>query len=132
MSLRGQAGDKLRGLADDGKSKTTTLLDDIANIIDDAARSIDERLGSDMAATPTRLPARFPPSPARYARIGRRLIDETRSVVRKSPESQSRPQPWSEFALMRVIRTGMSDGRQAAKQPNRRSSDSDTTASGGV
>src|SRR5262245_25705808 len=44
-SLRGQAGDKLRSVADDGKSRATTILDDVAEIIEDAARSIDERLG---------------------------------------------------------------------------------------
>ena len=46
-TLRGQAGDKLRGFADDGKGRATGLLDDFSEVIDDAAKSIDERLGED-------------------------------------------------------------------------------------
>src|SRR3954469_7327408 len=46
-SLRGQAADRVRGFADDGKGRVTGLLENVSEVINDAARSVDERLGED-------------------------------------------------------------------------------------
>ena len=46
-NLRGQAGEKLRGFADDGKTRATGMLDDMSEIINDAARSVDQKFGED-------------------------------------------------------------------------------------
>ena len=46
-NLRGQAAERARGFADDGKGRVTGLLEDVSEVINDAARSVDERLGED-------------------------------------------------------------------------------------
>ena len=66
-SLRGQAGDRVRGFADDGKARAASMLDEFGGVLSDAAKSVDERLGEDYGATPTAPPTPSPPSPARCA-----------------------------------------------------------------
>lgn len=109
-NLRGQATEKLRGLADDGKGRATGLLDDISEIIEDAARSIDERLGEEYGDYAHRA------SGAVSSFAGRvrdksldDLIDDTRSVVRTSPAIAIAAAAVVGFALMRVIRTGLDE-----------------------
>ena len=50
VDLRGAIDASEHGIrpgADDGKSRATGLLDELAGVIDDAAKSIDERLGQE-------------------------------------------------------------------------------------
>jgi ElaB/YqjD/DUF883 family membrane-anchored ribosome-binding protein len=136
-SLRGQAGDKLRSVADDGKERATTLLDDVAGIIEDAARSIDERLGDDYGDYAHRA------STAVSGFAGRvrdksvdDIIDDTRDIVRRSPAVAIAAAAVVGFALMRVIRTGFDEvggkggrGRSGGKGRTR---NADTTTSGGA
>ncbi len=109
-NLRGQATDRLRGLADDGKGRASGLLDDISEIIEDAARSIDERLGEEYGDYAHRA------SGAVSSFAGRvrdksldDMIDDTRNVVRSSPAIAIAAAAVVGFALMRVIRTGLDE-----------------------
>lgn len=43
--FRGQAGDKVRQFAEDGKARATGALDDLAKMLADAADQVDEKLG---------------------------------------------------------------------------------------
>lgn len=43
--LKGQAADKVRQFADDGKARATGALDDLAKMLSDAADQVDEKLG---------------------------------------------------------------------------------------
>jgi ElaB/YqjD/DUF883 family membrane-anchored ribosome-binding protein len=109
-TLKDQATDKLRGLADDGKDKAATLLDDVAGVIADAARSIDQRLGKDYSEYAERASAAV----AGFAdRVRDKsvddIVDDTRSVVRKSPALAIAAAAIVGFALVRVIRTGIED-----------------------
>ena len=120
-NLRGQATDKLRGLADDGKGRATGLLDDISEIIEDAARSIDERLGEEYGDYAHRA------SGAVSSFAGRvrdksldDIIDDTRSVVRSSPAIAIAAAAVVGFALMRVIRTGLDDAGGGGRGRNRK------------
>src|SRR5205085_9266489 len=45
--LRSQATSKARGFADDGKAKATGLLNDVSEVIGEAAEAIDRRFGED-------------------------------------------------------------------------------------
>jgi ElaB/YqjD/DUF883 family membrane-anchored ribosome-binding protein len=127
-TLRGQAGEKLRTYADDGKGKATGLLDDFAGVIDDAAKSIDERLGAeygDYAHRASEAVATF------AGRVREKsvddLVDDTREIVRKSPAVAIAAAAVVGFALMRLVRTGLDDfgaGRTktgARKRPARKS-----------
>lgn len=107
-SLRGQATDKLRGLADDGKDRATGLLEDIGSIIEDAAQSIDERLGQEYGEYAHRASGAVSSFAGRVReRSVEDLLDDTRSVVRSSPTVAIAAAAVVGFALMRVIRTGL-------------------------
>lgn len=109
-SLRGQATDKLRGLADDGKDRATGLLDDISSIIEDAARSIDERLGDEYGDYAHRASGAVSSFAGRVrGKTVDDLIDDTRSIVRQSPAVAIAAAAVVGFALVRVIRTGLDD-----------------------
>jgi hypothetical protein len=135
-SLRGQAGDKLRGVADDGKARATGLLEDVAGIIEDAARSIDDRLGEDVGDYAHRA------SNAVSGFAGKvrdktvdDIIDDTRDIVRRSPAVAIAAAAVVGFALMRVIRTGLDDARGGEGRSGggkRRARNADTTTSGGA
>ena len=135
-TLRGQAGDKLRTYADDGKGRATGLLDDFAGVIDDAAKSIDERLGAeygDYAHRASEAVASF------AGRVREKsvddLVDDTREIVRKSPAVAIAAAAVIGFALMRLVRTGLDDvgaGRSKTGARKRPARNSDTTTSGGA
>ncbi|MGQ0558404.1 MAG: hypothetical protein ACT4OE_02285 [Sphingosinicella sp.] len=123
VTLRGQATDRLRGLADDGKTKAASILDDVADVISDAARSIDQRLGrdySDYADRASEVVANFA-GKVRDKSVDD-IVDDTRSVVRKSPALAIAAAAIVGFALVRVFRTGIEDAsgtgrRRGSKRP---------------
>ena len=135
-TLRGQAGDKLRTYADDGKEKATGLLDEFAGVINDAAKSIDDRLGAeygDYAHRASQAVADF------AGRVREKsvddIVDDTRDIVRKSPAVAIAAAAVVGFALMRLVRTGLDEvGASRAKSGGRKrtSKSSDTTAGGGA
>jgi ElaB/YqjD/DUF883 family membrane-anchored ribosome-binding protein len=135
-SLRGQAGDKLRTVADDGKERATTLLDDVAGIIEDAARSIDERLGGEYGDYAHRASSAV----AGFAgRVREKsvddIVDDTRDIVRTSPAVAIAAAAVVGFALMRVVRTGLDEFRGGKGRGNGsrgRTRNSDTTTGGGA
>ena len=109
-NLRGQAGDRVRGLADDGKSRASSLLDEVSGVIADAARSVDERLGEDYG----RYAHRAADSLSGFAGKVRDknvddLLDDTRDFIRKSPAVAIGIAAVAGFALLRVIKTGLDD-----------------------
>ncbi len=131
-TLRGQATDKLRGLADDGKGRATGLLDNFSEVINDAARSIDERLGEDYG----RYAHQAADAVSSFAgRVREKtvddLLDDGRSAVRASPGIAIAAAAVAGFALMRVIRTGIEQSSTGRSGGSRRSNE-DTTAGGGV
>jgi hypothetical protein len=139
-SLRGQAGDKLRSFADDGKGRATTLLDDIAGIIEDAAQSIDERLGGEYGDYAHRASSAVSGFAGRVRdRSVDDIIDDTRDIVRRSPAVAVAAAAVVGFALMRVVRTGLDqaggrngDGRKRSGGSAKRTRNADTTTGGGA
>jgi ElaB/YqjD/DUF883 family membrane-anchored ribosome-binding protein len=140
-TLRGQATDKLRGFADDGKSRATGLLEEMAGVIDDAAKSIDERLGDEYGDYAHRASGAVADFAGRVRdKSVDDLIDDTRDLVRKSPAVAIAAAAVVGFALMRVVRTGLDEigtgsGRKGGGKSGgsgRRSSNADTTTSGGA
>lgn len=141
-SLRGQAGDKLRGLADDGKGKATTLLEDIAEVIEDAARSIDDRLGREYGDYAHRASGAVTSFAGRVRdKSVDDLVDDGRDFVRKSPAVAIAAAAVVGFALMRIVRTGLDDvggnggnrgRRKSGGSGKRPAANSDTTAGGGA
>jgi len=110
--LRGQAADKLRGFADDGKGKVTGLLEDVSEVINDAARSVDERLGGDYGDYAHRAAGAVADFAGKIRdRSVDDIIDDTRDFVRKSPVIAIGLAAVVGFALIRVVKTGLDDVR---------------------
>ncbi|MEA3030318.1 MAG: hypothetical protein QOG13_1643 [Sphingomonadales bacterium] len=110
--LRGQAADKLRGFADDGKGRVTGLLEDVSEVINDAARSVDERLGGDYGEYAHRAAGAVADFAGRIRdKSVDDIMDDTRDFVRKSPVVAIGIAAVAGFALLRVIKTGLDEAR---------------------
>lgn len=111
-TLRGQAGGKLRGLADDGKSKATGLLDDFSEVIADAARSVDQKFGEEYGEYAHRAAGAVSSFADNLkAKTVDDIVDDTRSFIRKSPGIAIGIAAVAGFALMRVVKTGLDEVR---------------------
>ena len=117
-SLRSQATDKARGFADDGKSKATSLLDDVSEVIDEAAQAVDRKFGADYGDYGHRASSAVSGfADSLRSRTIDDLIDDTRDFVRKSPALAIGIAAVAGFLLVRLIKTGLDDvasGREAA------------------
>ena len=119
-SLRGQAGGKLRGFADDGKGKATGLLDDFSEVITDAARSVDQRFGEDYGEYAHRAAGAVSSFADNLrAKSVDDIVDDTRQFIRKSPGIAIGIAAVAGFALMRVIKTGLDEVRGGGESGGR-------------
>jgi len=136
-TLRGQAGEKLRAYADTGKGRTETLLDDLQEVINDAARAVEQRFGPEYADYGRKASSAV--SSLNDKLRGKSvddLLGDTRELVRKSPGVAMGVAALIGFALVRIAKTGLEDtgssnGEGGERQPSSGAS-SGTTASGGV
>ena len=114
-SLRGQAAERVRGFADDGKGRVTGLLENVSEVINDAARSVDEKLGEDYGDYAHRAANAVADFAGRIRdRSVDDIIDDTRDFVRKSPAVAIGIAAVAGFALIRVIKSGLDDARGRA------------------
>lgn len=107
-----QATDKLRVVADDGKARAGGALDQVAQLLTDAATQVDDKLGEQYG---------------RYARDAagqvqgfadtvrnkdvNELIDEARAFVRASPAVAIGLAAALGFAAARLVQAGVDDAR---------------------
>jgi len=111
-SLRGQAAERVRGYADEGKGKVTGLLEDFSEVINDAAKSVDERLGEDYGDYAHRAADAVAGFAGRIrGKSVDDILDDTKDFVRKSPAVAIGIAAVAGFALIRVIKAGLDDGR---------------------
>lgn len=130
-SLRDQATEKARQLADDGKGRATSLLDDFGGVIDDAARAIEERFGPEYASYAQRAADSVSSLSETLNRKDLdELLDDTRGVIRRSPGIAIGVAAVLGFALVRVLKTGMNDMSGSSGGSDR--SRSGTKSSGGT
>ena len=116
-SLRGQAADKVRGFADDGKGRVSGLLENVSEVINDAARSVDERLGEDYGDYAHRAADAVADFAGRVRdKSIDDILDDTRDFVRKSPAVAIGVAAVAGFALIRVIKSGLDDGRARSRR----------------
>ena len=117
-TLRSQATSKARGFADDGKTKATSLLDDVSEVIDEAAQAVERKFGADYADYAHRASGAVSGLADKVrSRTIDDLIDDTRDFVRKSPGIAIGIAAVAGFMLVRLIKTGLdetSGGREAA------------------
>ncbi|WP_106639276.1 hypothetical protein [Allosphingosinicella vermicomposti] len=110
QSLKSQATDKARNYAVDGKAKASDKLDDLSRIVEDAARSIDERLGAeygDYARKASRYVSDFSAS-IRDKDVDE-LVDDARVIIRKSPAAALGVAAVVGFTLVRLVKAGLDE-----------------------
>jgi ElaB/YqjD/DUF883 family membrane-anchored ribosome-binding protein len=107
-NLREQATGKAREYAEGGKDRTAELLTNLSEIIQDAARSIDERLGDQYGEYAHKA------GDAVSGLAGNLkdkslddLVDGTRSLVRKSPAITVGTAALLGFVLVRLVKSGL-------------------------
>ena len=107
-SLKGQATDKVRAYAEDGKTRATSALSEFSHVMNETAESIDERLGEQygryarQAATAV---SDFADS-LRQKEVDE-IYDNAREFVRKSPAVAIGAAAAVGFALVRLIKSGI-------------------------
>jgi len=140
QSLKGQATDKARQFADQGKDRATTALDNFSQVVQDAARSVDERLGSEYGQYAHRAAdAVTSLADGLRGKSVDDLLEDSRTLIRKSPGVAIGAAALIGFALARVVKAGMPAGDTDVDfTPDPRLTDetgstgSGTTAGGGV
>ena len=112
--IGGQAGDKLRAFADDGKTRASSALDDVAKMISDAAGTLDDKVGAQFggyARSASTAVADF--SEKLKAKDVDDLVADAREFVKKSPGVAIGAAAAVGFLLARVLRSGVDANRDA-------------------
>ena len=118
-SLKSTGVDRARSMADDGKRQATDFLQSIAEIIQDAASSVEEKLGSQYAGYGTRAADGVNSLAGKLNdRSVDDLFDDAREFVRKSPAAAIGIAAVVGFAVARVVRAGIEDARGGSTSSN--------------
>jgi hypothetical protein len=106
--LREQATEKARQLADTGKGQVTSTLNNITEIVNEAARAVDERFGEQYGQYAHRAAGAVSSLAQNIdGKSLEDLVDDTRSAVRKSPAIALGTAALLGFVLMRVVKAGL-------------------------
>ncbi len=108
--LRSTAGEKAMSLVGQGLERSQGALNSVSTIIGETAASIDERLGSqygDYARSAAQAVERFAGSLSN--KQPEELVDDARTLVRKSPGVALAGAAILGFALVRVVKSGLED-----------------------
>ena len=110
QSLRQQAAERARSYAVDGKDRATDLLDSVAQVVAEAATSVDDKLGAEYGQYAHRAAeaVRSFTDSIRDKDVDE-LYDDARELVRKSPAVAVGIAAAVGFALIRVIKAGTED-----------------------
>lgn len=110
QSLRQQAGGRAREYAVDGKDRATSLLDNLAQVVAEAAASVDDKLGPEYGQYAHRAAdtVRNFTDSIRDKDVDE-LYDDARELVRKSPAVAVGLAAAVGFALIRVVKAGLED-----------------------
>lgn len=115
-TLRGQAGEKLRAYADDGKGKASSWIEELGGVLSDAARSVDERLGPQYGEYAHRAAGAVTEfaGKVREKQVDD-FVDDAKEFVRKSPVVAVGIAAVAGFALVRLLRTGIDDAARVGR-----------------
>lgn len=117
IKFANDAGDKAKAAAEDGKTRASGALDELATMLRDAAGTVDEKVGDQYgqyARSAADAVANF--SQSLQAKQVDDLIGEARDFVKKSPAIAIGTAAAIGFVLARVIKAGLdtpSDDKKA-------------------
>ncbi len=106
--LSAKATDKARGLVDEGKARATSALDEFSKLMDDAAGTVDEKLGEQYgqyARSAAQAISGF--SDGLRGKEVEDLLADVREFVRKSPAIAIGTAAALGFVLARVVKAGV-------------------------
>lgn len=110
QNLKSQATDKVRAYASDGKQKATTALDDLSQLVNETAQTIDDKMGAqygDYARRAATAVSGFADT-VRNKEVDE-LFDDAREIVRKSPGIAIGAAAVIGFSLVRLLKAGIPD-----------------------
>ena len=122
IKFANDAGEKAKGYAEDGKSRAGTALDELAKMLQEAAGTVDEKVGEQYgqyARSAADAVANF--SGALKEKQVDDIIDDAREFVKKSPAVAIGTAAAIGFVLARLVKAGL-DG-QADKASDKPSND---------
>jgi ElaB/YqjD/DUF883 family membrane-anchored ribosome-binding protein len=106
--LTAKATDKARGLADEGKARATSALDEFSRMMEDAAGTVDEKLGNQYgqyARSAAQAISGF--SDDLRGKEIEDLLGDARDFVRKSPAVAIGTAAALGFILARIVKAGV-------------------------
>jgi len=110
--LSGQAADKARGLVGQGLERSSEALTNVSKLVGDTAAGLDDRLGPEYGEYARRAATALEEAANRIgAKDADELIDDTREFVRKSPGVALAGAAIIGFALVRLVKSGLDQGK---------------------
>ena len=117
--LTDQASERARGFADDGKKQATDFLQTVAQIVSDAAGSVETRLGSQYAGFGNRASDSINSLASSLdERSVDDLIDDARSFVKRSPVVAIGVAAVVGFAVARLVRSSIAEMTSSGETGN--------------
>jgi ElaB/YqjD/DUF883 family membrane-anchored ribosome-binding protein len=110
--LSGQAADKARGLVGQGLERGGEALANVSKLVGDTAAGLDERLGEEYGDYARKAATALEEAAGKIsAKDPDELIEDTREFVRKSPGVALAGAAIIGFALVRLVKSGLDQGR---------------------
>ena len=110
--LSGQAADKARGFVGQGLERSGEALANVSKLVGDTAAGLDERLGTEYGDYARKAATALEEAANKVAaKDADELIDDTREFVRKSPGVALAGAAILGFALVRLVKSGLDQGK---------------------
>jgi len=114
--LSGQAADKARGLVGQGLERGGEALANVSKLVGDTAAGLDERLGAEYGDYARKAATALEEAADKVSsKDADELIEDTREFVRKSPGVALAGAAIIGFALVRLVKSGLDQGRDDDK-----------------
>jgi hypothetical protein len=111
--LSGQAADKARGFVGQGLERSSEALANVSKLVGDTASGLDERLGQEYGDYARKAAGAIEDAANKLAsKDADELIDDTRDFVRKSPGVALAGAAIVGFALVRLVKSGLDQGKR--------------------
>ena len=118
--LSGQAADKARGFVGQGLERSSEALANVSKLVGDTASGLDERLGQEYGDYARKAASAIEDAANKLAsKDADELIDDTRTFVRKSPGVALAGAAVIGFALVRLVKSGLDQGRSSKKNSDK-------------
>jgi ElaB/YqjD/DUF883 family membrane-anchored ribosome-binding protein len=110
--LSSQAADKARGLVGQGLERGGEALSNVSKLVGDTAAGLDDRLGEEYGDYARKAATALEEAATKIsAKDPDELIEDTREFVRKSPGVALAGAAIIGFALVRLVKAGLDQGR---------------------